>query len=89
MEHTGAKLLIRFTDPSPSFTYGVEFGRMLQQFEDGASVIGNHGFPVRVENVEVLRQACKEYNYIPYFGNQYYGEWVEFFAVKNGCNRHN
>jgi hypothetical protein len=42
------KILINFPDPSKSFTYGVEFGRLLEKIERGDEVIKNNGFPVKV-----------------------------------------
>ena len=44
-----AELLISFPDQSQSFSFGVEYGRLLQQMQDGKDVVMNHGFPVRVE----------------------------------------
>ncbi len=41
-------LLISFPDQSQSFTYGVEFGRLLERIERGDEYIENNGFPVRV-----------------------------------------
>lgn len=76
------ELLISFPDSSQSFAYGVEFGRLLQKIQDGKEVIENEGFPVRIENMEVLKNACEAYNYIPIFGQQHYGEWIEFMGIK-------
>lgn len=76
------KLLVSFPDSSQSFTYGVEYGRLLQKMQDGNDVIENEGFPVRVENVKVLKDTCKAYGYIPTFGKVYWGEWTEFIGIK-------
>jgi hypothetical protein len=80
------RLLIPFPDSSQSFTYGVEFGRLLQKIQDGKDVIENEGFPVRIENKKVLKSCCKAYNYIAVFGKEYYGEWVEFMGMKKTTN---
>ena len=76
------KLLISFPDYSQSFTYGVEFGRLLQKMQDKKEVIENEGFPVRVENIQLLKKTCEAYGYIPMFGNEYFSEWVEFIGLK-------
>lgn len=75
-------LKIKFPDQSNSFTYGVEYGRILQKIESGDSFVNNNGFPVRVENKDLLIQTCKEYNYTYNFGSEYFGEWIEFSALK-------
>ncbi len=79
-------LLIPFTNQSEAFTHGVEFGRLLQQMQDGKEQISNSGFPIRVENKEVVKNACEVYGYIPIFGSEYFGEWVEFLTVKKVAN---
>jgi hypothetical protein len=76
-------LMIKFTDPSNSFTLGCEYGRLLEKFEKGVTVIENNGFPVHLENKEVLISTCIKFNYIPLFGEVYFNEWVEFKAIKN------
>jgi hypothetical protein len=76
------KLIIRFPDQSKSFTYGVEYGRLLARMERGDMSVTNDGFPVRIENIQLLRDTCTEYGYIPHFGVRYYGELVEFTAIK-------
>lgn len=76
------QLAIRFPDQSQSFTLGVEYGRLLERFEKGAELIQNNGFPVRVENKELLITTCKEFNYTYNFGIEYFGEWIEFSAIK-------
>jgi hypothetical protein len=75
-------LLFKFPDQSDSFTRGVEFGRILEQMQRLDGNIDNSGFPVRIENKQVLIDACKVYGYIPTFGNEYYGEWIEFLGIK-------
>jgi hypothetical protein len=77
------ELLISFLDQSKSFTYGVEYGRLLQKIQDGKEFICNDKFPVRIENVELLKETCKTYNYIPIFGKEWFDEYVEFTAIKN------
>jgi hypothetical protein len=81
-------LLISFTDQSPSFTNGVEFGRLLAQMESGAAVVENKNFPVHAENTDVLRRAAKQYGYTALFGpcadnhGNKYPEWASFRAVR-------
>ena len=75
-------LLIKFPDPSASFTYGVEFGRLLEKIERGDEVVKNNGFPVRIENKQLLVDTCKAYGYIASFGEEYYNEWIEFIGIK-------
>jgi len=76
------KLLIKFPDQSTSFTYGVEFGRLLEKIERGDNVIMNNGFPVRIENVDLLKETCTNFGYIPMFGKTYFNEWIEFVGIK-------
>ena len=76
------KLSIPFTDQSPSFTYGVEFGRILQKIEQGDLNIDNNGFSIRVENKELIQSTCEYYKYIPVFGRESSG-WIEFMGIKD------
>lgn len=78
-------LIISFTDQSASFTYGVEFGRVLAQMEQGYNNIHNNSFPVRIENKEVIQKACSHYGYIAAFGDESNG-WVEFVGIKNNIS---
>lgn len=75
-------LLISFPDSSKSFTYGVEFGRLLQKIEQGDDVIMNNGFPIRIENKKLVEDTCKVYGYIATFGKIHYDEWIEFLAIR-------
>jgi hypothetical protein len=79
-------LLISFPDSSKSFTYGVEFGRLLQKMEQGDDVVLNNGFPIRVENVELLNKTCAYFGYVPSYGDTFYDEWIEFLAIKKVSN---
>lgn len=76
------ELLISFPDQSQSFTYGVEYGRLLQQMEQGDAVVCNRGFPVRIENQKLITDTCKAFGYIPSFGKIHYNEWVEFLGIR-------
>jgi hypothetical protein len=75
-------LLIAFPDQSKSFTYGVEYGRLLQKMEEGKDIVMNNGFPVRVENVDLIKATCRALGYVPTFGKTHYDEWIEFIAIK-------
>jgi hypothetical protein len=75
-------LQIKFPDTSPSFAHGVEYGRLLQKMEDGNENVENNGFPVRIENMEILKKTCEVYGYIPVFGQVYWDEWVELICIK-------
>jgi hypothetical protein len=77
-----SQLLISFTDQSPSFTYGVEFGRLLHKMEQGDEVVCNNGLPVRYENKDLLIRTCSVLGYIPVFCREYNGGWLEFMAIK-------
>lgn len=77
-----SSLIVSFPDQSKSFTYGVEYGRLLQQMEQGNNIVGNHGFPIRLENKILIENTCKELGYIPTFGNTYYNEWIDFLGLK-------
>lgn len=76
-------LLIKFTDTSKSFTAGVEYGRLLDRFENGIEIIENNGFPIHLKNKEVIISTCNQFGYIPIFGNVHYEEWIDFKAIKN------
>ena len=80
------KLLIKFPDSSQSFTHGVEFGRLLEKIERGDNIVMNNGFPIRIENVKLLKDTCQEYNYIPLFGKKHFNEWIEFIGIKKLAN---
>ncbi|WFB67052.1 hypothetical protein [Chryseobacterium sp. WX] len=76
------ELFIKFPDQSQSFTTGVEYGRLYGRMEKGEDVVTNYGFPVRIENKELLQNTCNKYGYTCIFGAKYYGEWIEFTAIK-------
>jgi hypothetical protein len=75
-------LLISFPDSSSSFTYGVEYGRLLEKIERGDDPVSNNGFPIRVENQELLKKTCDTYGYIATFGEPYFDGWVDFLGIK-------
>lgn len=75
-------LLLKFPDQSESFTYGVEFGRLLEKIERGDEVIKNNAFPIRLENMDLLKKACEVHGYISLFGKIHFGEWIEFIAIR-------
>ncbi len=75
--------IIIFTDQSNSFTYGVEFGRLLQKIEQGDEAVSNNNFPIHVENKEVIIQACKAYNYKAIFMPCEIDGWEWFIGFKN------
>jgi len=77
-----SELLISFPDQSQSFTYGVEYGRILQQMEQGNNVVCNNGFPIRLENKKLIEETCKKLGYIPTFGKTHYDEWIEFLGLR-------
>lgn len=79
-------ILISFPDQSKSFTYGVEFGRLLEKIERGDEVIKNNGFPIRIENLEILKKMLPINNYIGIFGEPYMDGWVDFLGIKNKCS---
>lgn len=74
-------LEIKFSDQSASFTYGVEYGRLLEKMQRGDNIVLNYGFPVRVENKKLLEDTCKVKGYIPSFGKMWEG-WIEFVAIR-------
>jgi len=78
--------MLSFPDQSQSFAYGVEFGRLLQKIEQGDDVIINNGFPIRLENKELIENTCHLYGYTPSFGKTYWGEWIEFLAIRKYSN---
>jgi len=80
-------LLISFPDQSQSFTYGVEYGRLLEKIERGDDVVKNNGFPVREENVELLKRTCESYGYIANFSKPYMGGWVDFIGIKKTTSK--
>ena len=80
------KLLIRFPDQSTSFTYGVEYGRLLEKIERGDKIVMNNGFPVRIENIDLLKETCQKFGYVPLFGKKYFNEWIEFTGIKELTN---
>ena len=81
-----AELIISFPDQSASFAYGVEYGRLLEKMERGDNIVMNNGFPVRLENRELIINTCLELGYVPTFGRTYFDEWVEFTGIKKLSN---
>ena len=79
---SSSNLLISFPDQSQSFTYGVEFGRLLERIERGDEVIQNNGFPVRVENCSLLALTCSLHGYTATFSKPYMDGWVDFLGIK-------
>lgn len=77
------ELKIKFYDSSPSFVYGVEYGRLLERFEKGLEVITNNGFPVRIENIDLLKDTCETYGYCFVTNKTSIDGWVDFTAIKN------
>lgn len=77
------KLLISFAGKDKSFVHGVELGRILEKMEKNENPVMNNGFPVRIENKDVIIRSCKAFNYTAIFGEEYYGEWISFMALKN------
>lgn len=75
-------LLISFPNQSESFTHGVEFGRLLEKIERGDNAVQNNGFPVRAENVELLRDTCNKHGYVPTFADCVVEGWVNFLGIK-------
>lgn len=75
-------LLIKFPDQSQSFTFGVEYGRLLERIQRGDDPITNDKFPVRAENLELLKSTCSQYGYAAIFGEPYLDGWVDFIGIK-------
>lgn len=75
-------LVIKFNDKSSSFVNGYEAGLLAEKMNMGLSVVNNNGFPVHIKNMEVIKDICKYYNYIPIFGQTYFDEWIAFSAHK-------
>ena len=42
----------------------------------------NNEFPVRIENVDLLKETCLKFGYVPLFGKKYFDEWIEFIGIK-------
>ena len=40
-------------------------------------------FPVRIENKKVIQKTCFSFGYTPVFGEESFGEWIEFLGIKN------
>ncbi len=79
-------LLINFPDQSASFSYGVEFGRLLERIESGNEFIQNNGFPVRIENKQLLISTCKAYNYTCTLLPCDVEGWINFIGIKKTMN---
>jgi hypothetical protein len=80
------QLIISFGDQSNSFTYGVEYGRLLQKIEQGDDIVTNNGFPIRLENKKLIKDTCKYYGYIPIFIEIHNDEWIDFIAMRTTDN---
>ena len=80
------ELLIKFKDQLNSFTIGCEYGRLLERFKKKTKIIENNGFPIHLENKDVMISTCNIFGYTPIFGEIFYDEWIEFKAIKNNLN---
>ena len=80
------EIIVIFPDQSKSFTYGVEYGRLLEKMERGDDVVMNNGFPVRIENKTLIEDTCRTLGYIPTFGATYHNEWTMFMGIKKTSN---
>ena len=80
------QLIISFSDQSRSFTYGVEFGRLIQKIEQGDDIVTNNGFPIRLENKKLIKDTCEYYGYIPIFIEINNDEWIDFIAMRTTNN---
>ncbi len=72
------KLLISFNDCPEDFVQGTEFGRIFEKIERGDDEVCNNGFPVRLQNQELIHQACKVYDYTSQFSECTTKGWVNF-----------
>lgn len=77
------KLNISFTDQTESFVLGCEYGRILERLEKGIEIVENNGFPVHIKNKQTIIQSCNHFGYTPIFGNEHFGTYIEFRAIKN------
>lgn len=77
------KLVLKFTDSTPSFTAGFEAGRIDVKMEQGLPMVDNCGFPIHLANKQLVRDMCIQHGYTPSFGDEYFGEWVDFIGIKN------
>lgn len=77
-----SELFISFPDQSKAFTYGVEYGRLLEKMERGDELVKNNGFPVRVENQELIANTCRKFGYNAMFSECEIEGWVNFKAIK-------
>ena len=80
-----------FPDQSPSFAHGVEFGRIYEKLERGDQHVNNNGMVVYTTNVELIRDACLTYGYVPHFSpvtinDVPHPQFTDFYATKYGSN---
>ena len=75
-------LIVSFTDQSESFTLGCEYGIIFSKIQQGFDIIDNNGFPVHIENKDVIKKTCEHFGYICVFGSEYFDTYVEFKAIK-------
>lgn len=77
-----SELLIRFSDQSPSYTYGFEAGIIWQMMETG---IKDFNRTIRVENIEVVKDMCLKMDYVfdlKKYGQDEFEGWADIFAIK-------
>ena len=75
-----SQLIIKFTDESPSYTYGFEAGIIFSICESG---IRDFNKTIHRSNIEVVKKICKEYGYIFELKGYKDFDYANIFAIKS------
>lgn len=75
-------LLISFDDRPRDFVHGVEFGMIWEKLKSGVEEVSNGGFPIRLQNQELIYRACEHFGYEAHFKECYVSGWIDFIAIK-------
>lgn len=78
MDSDNLRLLIRFPNQDPSFTYGFEAGMVWEKMASGQPI----EMPIRVENESLVRQMALKANYRYDIQRLVDGEWLYFEGSK-------
>ena len=76
-----------FPATDQAFILGVEYGRFYSAVERKEPHINNGGYPIHSANVEVIRDTCIVFGYIPQFvpyieNDLPHPDWTNFQAIK-------
>jgi hypothetical protein len=77
------KLILSLSEKTPDFIEGMEVGRIYERMSKKEDPVTNDGFPIHICNKDVVMRLCKALGYVPLFGEEHFGEWIEFMGIRS------